>query len=291
MVIEDGLAHLAAHPDHLNFILSPFFKHRAIREYVGAKHISDCVSYVVNNRIYVAPYYQADLGKVPSIVTVARQGEEQQFLGDLGDYQKNCVVLPPIKYFDFIIDGIEDDRTSLLVPEELKVEEQLWPRIWVANGSFKAQVDYIQVRPGLSTKIALKTKVPDQINYTGWSAQSGEREKGYEIHASLDSVEVNAVLTTTGDYTVHRLMSIVTRYCLKRGRLLFDHYGFQVPQISQGMPVKEEEQPPVYSTVFTIRGKLTEHWIANEFDYIDESAKLTLDYIAESEGKKDVKLE
>lgn len=292
IVIEDGLKHLSANPDELNFILSPFVRHKAIRDYVGIEHITQCVEFVTQNRVYVAPYYEADMAKLPSIVTVASQGEQQQFLNDYGQNRGECVVLPPIKYADFVIEGFEDNRTVLLVPEALQIEKVLWPNITVANGSFAAHVDYIQVRSGQPTRVALKNSAaPEMIPFTGWVAQSGSRESGVEMHASIDSTIVNAQLTTTGDYSVHRLMSIVTRYCLKRGRLLFDYYGLQTAKFSQGMPILLSDQPPIYQTTFTISGQFTEHWIANRYEMGDDSGKLVLDYMAQSPGKADVELE
>lgn len=288
MVLEDGLKHLASHPDHLQFILKPLGC-GDMKDFVGANHIIDCINFVTKNRIYLAPYYQEDLGKLPSIVTVARQGETQQFIGDYGSSFVSQAVLPPVVYKEFTISGFEDGRQSLLVPAATKIEDYVWPNIWISNGTFLAQVDHILVREGEDTKVALKKAVPEMTAFTGWKAQSGDRSRAYEVHSSMDEIEINAKLTTTGDYTVHRLLSIVTRYCLKRGRPIFNAYGLQVATFNQSMPIKEEEQPPVFSTVFTIRGKYTESWIAAECQVTD--GKLDIDYIATSEGKADVELE
>lgn len=293
-VIEDGLQHLRRNPGHLNFILSPFCRFPQIRSLVGAKYISQAVEYITNNQLYVAPYYEADHTKIPSVVTVARTGEDQQFIGDMGFYQPECKIFDPIEYGTFDIVGLEQDRRVLFVPEAAKVEDMLWPNIWLRNGDFKVQVRGVHTQKGKDTRILLNSRVPEGTNYKGWVAQSSERRFGYEVHSNIEAVEVNCKLTTSGDYSLHRLMAIVTRYCLKRGRFLFESYGFQAPKISQGMAVLEnggQDAPAIFTTVFSVNGKLGEHWIANEFEYGNASGKIDMCDIAVSEGKADVPLE
>lgn len=290
VVVEDGLQHLRKHPDQLNFILSPFTCQPRIRELVGARHLGDCVSFVTENRLHVAPYYEADLQKVPSLVIVSRTSEDQQFIGDYG-YQTQARFFDPFVYTTFDIVGLEEDRRVLFVPKALHIEEKIWPNVWVKNGAFQTQVEGIHVREDADTRVLVKDAVPAGTNFAGWTAQSSARRVGYEVHSDIEGVEVTCKLTTSGDYSVHRLMGLVVRYCLKRGRGLFEAHGLQVPVVSQGMPMLAHEEQKIYESVFTVRGKLGEHWVANEFDYGDPSGNIDVDAVAMSEGKANVPLE
>lgn len=292
-VIENGLNHLRDNPDHLNFILSPFCNIPEIRKMVGGQYIAQCIEYVTQNRLYVAPYYEADHTRIPSVVTVARTGEEQQFLGDYGHECQN-MVFEPIVYGTFDVTDFEQDRTVMFVPKSSNVENFLWPNVWVKNGNVIAQVRGIHVQDDKDTRILLNSAIPVGTNMKGWVSQSSKKRTGYVINSNVEGVEISCKLTTSGDYSIHRLMSIVVRYCLKRGRMLFENYGLQAPIVSQAMPIIENggsDAPAIYSTVFSVKGKLGEHWITKEFDYPDASDSIGVDWVAQSEGKVDVPVE
>lgn len=289
VVVENRLRHLVANPDQLNFILKPFCTFHDIREKVGARYISQAVEFVIQNQVHVAPYYQADLQKIPSIVFVSRTGEKQQYIGDTAN-DECAATYAPFVYDTFDVKGIQGlSRDELVVPAALNIEDKIWKGVTLANGDFTTRVDGINVSPGKDTIIAITGSVPEGTNFTGWKAQSTARTHNYSVRASTEAVELVCKLTTSGDYAIHRLMSIVTRYCLKSGRMLFEHYGLQVPTISQGMPVLMDQDQMVYETTFTINGSLTERWVDHEYVPLDQAGDLEADFSA-TNGENCVKL-
>lgn len=288
VVVEERLDHLRRNPRHLNFILSPFCRSEAIRSKVGAKYIDQAVQYVTENRLHIAPYYQADLEKIPSLVFVSRTGENQQYIGDYGHEQVGAITAAPIVYVEF--DAKAVDRYALIVPKGLRIEEKIWKNVILKQGDFLAGVCAIHVKEGEDTRILLDKDVPPGLPLAGWKAQSSEKITNYTINSSTDDTELVAKLTTTGDYSVHRLMATVVRYCLKSARLLFESYGFQTPRIQQGMPTLADDTQMVYETIFTITGKVTDHWIAHEYQANDPSDSLDVGVTA-CNGESSVVLE
>jgi len=289
VVLQERLQHLRKHPNQLNYILSPFTKYAAIRDMVGAEYIDQITKWVLENAFHVAPYYQHDMQKMPSVVFVHRTNEAQLYLGDYGSEGCQEIVSAPVVYSEFDIVGT-DGKNVLYVPAAYEIEKKLWRNVFVKNAQFYAQVTGIHPRPDQDTMVILDKDVPEGIAMRGWTSQSAEKLKGFQINASTDDTELVAKLTTHGDYSIHRLAATVIRYCFKSARLNFDDYGFQNARINQGMPVLTDDTQKVYETVFTISGKYTDHWIAKEFEVNDPSDKLEEGFIA-CNGETQVVLE
>jgi hypothetical protein len=289
VVIEDGLRHLAANPTHLHFIMSPFVCDDAVRKLVGTQYIDQVIEFVTKRKIFVTPVYQADEEKLPQITTIASQGEGQQFIGDYGYDLSNQRVLPPHVYTQFDVKNYQGD--TLFVPPELHIEEKIWRNVYIRQGDFVATcIGIIPGTPGEETAILLDRDVPAKTSFTGWTSESAPEATGYVVNSSQDDVEVQVTLTTNGDYSIHRLLSIVTRYCLKRGRGLFNQHGMQVASFNQGMPLQNLDNDKLYQTTFTVRAKVTEHWIEKEYRGEDPSGRLDIDLIATEAGHADVDL-
>jgi hypothetical protein len=97
-VIKNKLEFLSKNPTHLEFILGAFACD-PIRSYVGKEHLKQCIDFVTQNRIQVAPYYELDMKRRPSIGVVSSGREESMFLGDYGsEGHLNHFSLPPRIY-------------------------------------------------------------------------------------------------------------------------------------------------------------------------------------------------
>jgi hypothetical protein len=297
-VIKDGLDFLSKNPYHLQFILGAFCSD-PIRNQVGDSHIKECIDFVTQNRIQVAPYYQLDMKRRPCIGVVASGAEAMQFLGDAA-YDSSCgdpcAILPPRVYCSFDAVGIKGIRRDvLLVPQELKLETKLWPGLHITNGPFSANLIGTKTNKSGNTELYLDTELPTGIALRGWSAQSDVRSRGVKVSASTDDVRVQMTLTTTGDLGVHRLLSIVLRYCLKRGRPFFDKNGLQVATYTYTPPIMSEQSEIEFESTCTIDGKFTDHWIESEFDVPDSAGDIQVNMIAHPisppAGREDVDLD
>lgn len=273
-VIKNRLEFYAKNPLHLEFVLGGFCS-SPLLEMVGVDHLKHCIDFVVNNEIHVAPYYQLDATKRPSIAIVASGAENQQFIGDFGRFEQLAEKrLPPRVYASFDAKDIVNFRTGLAVSADLHLEEKLWPGLVITNGKFYATLRGVYVADGKETMIHLEEEIPEGTALNGWRAQSFAREKGIEVHSSMDAVTVQGQLATTGDPSVHRLLGVVLRSCLKSGRHIFDAYGMQVATFSYQPIVASETTELEFTSNFQIEAKFTDSWISREFDLSDPSDNL-----------------
>lgn len=275
-VIKDGLLHLSNNPKHLEFILGQFCN-KNIADLVGHEYVKQCVDFVINNEISVLPYYQADIKRRPSVVVVASGTESQQFIGDYGAVQKPVLILPENTYASFEVKSVEGSVVK--VSSNLNLEKKLWHGMYIRALDFEAKLEGVLVREGEDTALYLSQDVPDGTPLVGWSAGSSDKRRGAILSASTDDVSIQCKLTTTGDFSVHRLMAIVIRYCLKRGRPYFDEVGLQVATFGYSPPMLTDQEELEYETVFNITGKFTEHWIDHEFDAPDDAANIDVNLI------------
>jgi len=292
-VIKQGLEHLKRNPYHLEFILGSFCQ-EPLRSSVGVEHIKQCIDFVTNNRISVAPYYEIDIKRRPSIAVVSQGREEQQYIGDYGDTRSADLAeynLPPRVYVNFNPTAFTADNQGMIVSRDLRLDEKLWPGIFLTNGTVTTKMRGILVRDGYPTTIYLEDKLPEGTSLPGWRAVSSPRGKGIVCSASTDTVTVQMTLTTTGELSIHRLLSVVLRYCLKRGRMTFESYGMQVPTYSYTTPIVSDQAELEMESTYTIESKYTDLWIDKEFDLQDQAANVSVGTIAQSETKADVPLD
>jgi predicted DNA-binding helix-hairpin-helix protein len=277
--MKDALDFLSKNPKHIEFILGAFNSDK-ISHIVGKKHIDDCVRYIVNNRIEVAPYYQMDIKKRPSLSVVASYTESQQFVGDQGRTEYS-MSLPARIYETFTVKRIEDQ--TLYVSPELALEDKLWLGLHITKGNSIYKLRGILAREGQDTQLVLDRTIKSSDNtIEPWHAASARNDKIYSINSSQDDVQVQMNLQTIGDASTHRLLATVIRYCLKKQRLWLDSYGLQVSTFSQTPPILTEEGESEFQTVFTIQSKFTDSWIDYEKDLPDPTANIKIELEAES---------
>lgn len=289
-IIEDAFEFLSKNPRHLEFILSMYCRYPLLQKLVGTEHIKQCMEYVINNQIHVAPFYEMDLKKRPSIVVISSGTESQQFIGDYGTQEKQTKVLKPIIYAEFDAKKIGTDTIS--VAASYNLDQKLWVGVHVAQGDQVFKLRGILKKDKNTTVLHFDEDLPEGLSLKGWKAQSADREKGYVINASIDDVTVQMKLTTNGDFSVHRLMALVLRYAIKSRRLKFDEFGMQVANFSYSPPMSTDPEEQEFESVFTLTAKFTDHWIDREFDLPDSAANIDVCLTASSdeENKEDVDL-
>jgi len=293
-VLEEAFEFLAKNPHHLEFILCSFVQNERLSKKVGAEHIKHAVEFITQNKISIATFYEADMAKIPSIAIVSSGVESDRFIGDSAVY-----TTPRASFNDPGVFGkwsaLSISGDEMTVPNSLGLENKLWPGLIVENeldGLPTAKIEGILVRDGV-TKLFLSNKLPDGISLTNWFARSSGSNKKYKLAASIDDVTIQCKLTTSGDYSVHRLLAIATRWAIKKYRLRFDDYGIQNVTFSYTPPMMTDEAQSIFETAFTISAKATDHWIDYEFLTIDASTDIKLTTIAHSDdfSNEDVEFE
>ena len=272
-VIEDGLRNLAANRDHCLYIFG-YFNQFPNSSYVNKDYINQAVDLITKNAIHVAPYYEMDIKRRPSVAVVSSGAESQQYLGDYGMMETMDVTFPPIVYCEFDAKSYSPDGTSLFISSQVVTEGKLWPNAIVTNGQSFARIKGINKRDGQDTELVLDGAV--QGPYKGWRSQSLIRQKGAEILSSMDSVTVQIQLLTTGSASVHRLLALAIRYCLKRGRQIFEQYGVQTPTFSYTPMMITDDTELEYQTTFTVEAKVSDSWIHREFNLPDDTKEVVL---------------
>jgi hypothetical protein len=273
VVIENRLEFLAAHPDHLNWMLSPFARHRDLAKIVDAKYISECIKYIQNCKTLIRPVNEADLSKLPSIVIASNQGESEQFIGDYGSELQTQESEPDTI---IVFDVTEIDRQVIKTPT-IDVAKAVWPTLWAKSGDFESRIDMVVEKEG-ETWLYLKDEPPAGTPLRAWKATTSNKVHGYQLGASIDSVKVQVMLTTAGDHAIHRLMCTLLRYALKSGRALFDCHGMQVATFSQQPVTLIDPDQLIWQTTFSVDAKMTDFWITDEFT-LDDSGPLNIEII------------
>ena len=277
-VIKDGLLHLSRNPKHIEHILGVFCANDLVLRNVGGDYLAQCIEFIMNNRVEVGPYYAIDVKRRPSVAIICSGVEETQFLGDYGSEEDLKINMPAVVYAQWDATSISKD--TMVVTADYKLEKKLWPGMFISNGQHTVKLTGILKKDGTPTTLFLEPDLPDNTRLTAWTAQSSEKGKGAVVSASMDSVTVQCKLTTNGDFSIHRLLSIVIRYCLKRGRLIFDKYGMQVPTFSYTPPMLTEQDEHEFESVYTITARFTDTWIEREFDLQDGAANIVVDLCA-----------
>lgn len=287
-LLREAFDHIAKNPHELEFILCAYSR-KDIRDIVGDRYIKQCVEMVSNNRFNITPYYEANLENFPSLVVVSQGSEGETFIGDKGrdiHVSKN----EPIKYASF--KASEVSEKSIIVPNS-KEELNFFRGLILDNESDEFGPYSIEsvIQEANSTVICIDGELPSGAPLTGWFTRTDGTNKRYSLSSSIDNVTVQIKLTTNGDYAVHRLFSIVTRWALKYSRFRFERYGLQVPKFSYGPPMGIDDSQLIYETVFTFQSQAPDHWIEYQYDTIDKTSALSAETIAVSDSEQNEDVE
>lgn len=278
-VLDSKFKELIQRPDRIEYMLCGFHINQDMFDFVGAEYIKNSMDFLLNNKVTIIPYYNLDAQKNPTIAVISSGSESQQFIGDYGfqvDAQKT-VVNSPLTIAEFTATTISGK--DMTVSSELKLDEKLWPGVVITNGEFSNVIEGIMD----SSTICFRDEFPENISLSNWTAQTSGTDRRYVVNASTDNVSVQCKLTTHGDPSVHRLMSVILRGVIKSARLDFEGIGFQNTKVSYGSMVLTNSDDLTFESVVTIDGIFTDHWILREYDTIDASANIGVDMIATSE--------
>lgn len=272
-VVQEGLDNLRKNPHHLEFILCSYMEIPYVAKRVGPNFVRNAMEMIQKQELTVRPYFTPDVDLYPSLVVVASYAENQRFVGDYGSVEtlagpcsSQRAEMTPTVYATFDCTSIDGDE--MLVPSGYELEKKIVLGMWVSNGTELAKISSAcKIETG--TLITLASRLPDSTSLKGWKLQSLPRQVSAEINTSLNSVNVQMALFTTGDPELHRVWAQIVRYCLKRGRKTFERYGIHNSSFSQQPMAVQEQDGPILRTTYGMECEEADAWISHDFTSID----------------------
>ena len=276
-VVQDGLTNLRQNPHHLEYILNAYSDIEYIRRRVGANFIRNAMDMLIGSELAIRPYYVENIDTYPCLIISASYNEDQKYIGDYGSVETfegttyDDARIQPHIYATFSASSIYKDE--IRVPKSYNIEDAIFLGLWVVNQTTTAVIKRIQISD-TETILHLDRSLPDGLPLEGWEAKTLPGPLKAKVNASTNGVSIQMALFTSGDAELHRVYAQVIRYCLKRGRKLFDHYGLQDIDIAQQPPTVASDEGPMFRTMFSVNGVELDTWI--EYD-INPPERLTLD--------------
>lgn len=275
-ILDRGFQFLSKNPHHIEFMLCGFNSNPLIADFVGKDYVKKAVQLISDTKIHVAPHFEYDIKRRPSIAVISSSHEDMIPIGEYGSTQilgpGNCA---PTVYASFDLKKINGDEIT--VSKEYGLKDKIWHNIYIVPSDGEIyKCKGVLARDGEDTVVYLDRPVKEGTLLKGWAAKSGAIENGYEINSSIDNVTVQCKLTTVGDSSTHRLWSMALQYVLKSQRPIFDGFGLQLAQFSSTPMMLTDNEESEYESVYTIEGKFTNSWIAREFSLIDPAARIDI---------------
>jgi hypothetical protein len=262
--IRSSFEYLSTNTEHLNFILASY----GLKSSMQATYndfIDQSIQWIKKhaNEVNFCLGYRLDAAKIPSIsVTMEGGTESQQFMGDYGSF--DVVDLEPIKYASFDIKKVNENG-ELVISPSYSLHTKVWRELRVLHGNKSWIIKDIQYIEGKDLVLVLDKPVKATESLKGWSAVSHGNNKIVTIGTSLDEVVVKIYMDIAGEPEMCEMLSLVIRYILKQSR--FDLMSNGLNEIKFGYSAIMQNatyKQPAWTTVFTIRGKLTDQWILTE---------------------------
>lgn len=261
--IESGLENLRNNPHHLEFILGKYEDTEYMRKLHGSAYVRQCKDFVLKNKITVKPYYVLDAAKLPSVAVVAQYQEEIQVLGDYGFTQTGPQTVPPVVLGE--VSGVAwgEKENELVIGNANSVTEWIYSGSYLVQKDWSSRISLVIPQENDTATVVCEDTIPKKT-LVGWKVTTAPSSHTAILNASGNSVTVSIDLKSSGDIEVHKLLALVIRYCLRRGRLLMDENGLQNTISSQNFPIAHDEEQGIYQTVFTLNGKIWDCWIQEE---------------------------
>jgi hypothetical protein len=286
-VVQDGLTNLRQNPHHLEYILSAYSEIDYIRTRVGSNFIRNAMDMLLNSQLSIRPYYVESIDVYPCLIISASYSEDERYFSDYGSVESlgdlshsGSTQVSPRIFAKFSATAVDGDE--IRVPKEYEIEKLVFRGLWVTNEGYIAAIDRVACLDK-ETVIYLDRKLPKNVPLKGWEAKTLPSVLKAAINGSLNAVSMQMGLFTTGDPELHRVYAQIIRYCLKRGRKLFDEYGIQGVTINQQPPTVASDDGPIFRTVFSVDGTELDTWIETD---INPPKRIGVTISASSENSK-----
>lgn len=281
-LLQERFEFLSKNPHFVEFMLSPLGHVDVLYKYLGQRYVKEAIDYIVNNKLLIRPYYQADQEKSPSVAVISHGDEMQKFIGDNGysfapdnsQFNTKNVILQPSVWARWDSIGIDKDEMSVALSSE--IDQKIWIGIQITNDDETAVVKGIYKKED-KIVLFLDKDLSTETPLIGWRAQTADRRYGFSVGTSLDAVNIVCELKTPGDSAVHRVISALLRSSIKSLRPQFDFYGLYDIDISYS-PMLEigGGADQMFQSQVSIKGKMADHWIQRQYELDDPYAGLDI---------------
>lgn len=262
--IESGLENLRLNPSHLEFILGKYEETSYMRELHGSAFVRQCKDLVLQNKIRLRPYYVLDAAKLPSVAVVAQYQESIQVLGDFGTSEDVREIEPEV-LGSLMAVGWGEEATDLIIGSAVEVCDWIYAGAYLRQDEWIGKINLIIPQENDRAIVSCDSEIPKN-RLIDWQVVTAPASRIATINASGNEATVSIDLKSSGDIETHKLLAMVIRYCLKKGRLLMDENGLQITTSSQNFPMAFDEEQGIFQTVFTLQGKIWDCWIQSESD-------------------------
>lgn len=268
--IKSSIEFLKNNPEHITFLLGGYQLNADLAAIYGAHFIDQAIRWITNNEIQFALGYRLDIAKVPSICVMYEGGQEdQQFIGDFGSYVP-VKVTPTTYASNFLAKDVDADG-NLVVSAQSYLEKKIWSRLILKKGAISRVIQ--SLTRDASGDLVLNLDAPIELSdgLSHWDVVSCVDTKVRVVGASLDDVRVKVFMDVAGDPELGEILSCLMRYILKQSRMHLINNGLNNCTFSHSSIMRNDnyEGTNVWSTEYTITGKLTDQWILLDVDNID----------------------
>lgn len=261
--IEEGLENLRNNPSHLEFILGKYDDTPYMRNLHGSSYVRQCKELVLQNKIFVKPYYVLDLNKLPSVAVIAQYSEDLLMLGDYGADCQSAVI-PPVLLGRVLGIAWESTGYGLEIANAEEVTKWIYAGSYLKQDGFISKIDRIMPSDDGKTATIYCVDLIRRNRLIDWEIVTAEGARMAIIHTSGNTANVSIDLKSSGDIETHKLLALVIRYCLKHGRYIMDDNGLQITTSSQNFPSPFDVDQGIFQTVFSLQGKILDHWVQSE---------------------------
>lgn len=288
MIVRSGLIrgfkNLRNNPHHLFFILSGYQDIPDASELVGDRYLDNAVDFIMENSVMIKPFeYNLTAISYPHIQIVASYSEEQRYVGDYGSHLQDTKKIPPFVIGKINILKIKKDHIVAAIDQGTLSLLRLGIYIKDSNGFvFKSQGWNVLDNGTVIIYPLLEdlAKVSKNQSFKDWTLQSSEGNRSFKVNASHEQAQIRLILQSSGGIELHKILSIITRYCIKYSRLYMEGLGLQNLSIAQNVPQLVEDHDMIFESSFSLGGTILDSWISEEYNTIKEP--LDYDLIASS---------
>jgi hypothetical protein len=266
--IRSELKKLSVNPNYLNFCLGGYCYSPSMQNIYGAKFIDKAAEWLrVNEKHFNYNLgYRLDSSKLPNVTVMFSGGTETtQVMGDDAGYFMSDIY--PVKYAEFHASGITEEG-YLSVSSDYHLEDKIWRGLVLQKKGILPRVITGLIKE--SEDADLKIITPENFSLVdgldSWTVYSSASAKRVSMGGSFDRINIKVYMDIPGDPELAEVMSSVMRAALKNARLYLMQHGLNEVSLSYS-PVGRNESYSgvnVWTTEFTISGKMTDRWIINE---------------------------
>lgn len=296
-LIRNTIKHLQENPRHVAFLFNCF--NNQCHQGVNAKYMKGIMDFINNDdpasMIRVFPHFTLNEEHANSISVIKGGSLNEKFVGQgtihCKDYSAKDV--PP----ELVVGGIDitsvnpDDPRELIVSNSYDLEARTWPNLYLSRGdaSFKVKGVYKGSRETIIELYEPFEGPKCQINpLDGWGFYLAARGFTMSVSNAADDMSIAIKIWTSGAFEQHRYLATIVRYAIISNVLKLQNHRFIFKGLSYTHPIQAggAKNDEGFQSVVNLSGEYFLSWISGYAEETSESAKITVDYVAESTNPK-----